>query len=139
MAMKSVVEMPGDNQTFDISPDAIDLNVVSGIEFGELESDDEDMVCDFALESPANGTSRGRSAEREAPRQRAQSIDSATALPSKQRLLWEAEQWREAAFEARAQAEALQEELVQLQEAILSSENEGTGAAASRYVARLAR
>merc|ERR1719420_1744831 len=93
------------------------------------------------MECSVSNMARGRSAERRStPRRRAQSVDSAAGKASQDQLVWEAMRWREAFFEARAQAEALQEELVQLQEAVLSSQNEeGRGAAASRYVARLAK
>jgi len=98
------------------------------------------MGCAFAEESSMQEAFRGRMVECCVPRPRARSVDSATALPSQHQLLQEVEYWRQAAIEARVHAEELQEELVQLHEAVLSSSNdEGKGAAASRYVARLAK
>eukprot|EP00746_Dinoflagellata_sp_MGD_P162994 gnl/MRDRNA2_/MRDRNA2_90814_c0_seq1.p1 gnl/MRDRNA2_/MRDRNA2_90814_c0~~gnl/MRDRNA2_/MRDRNA2_90814_c0_seq1.p1 ORF type:complete len:261 (-),score=51.80 gnl/MRDRNA2_/MRDRNA2_90814_c0_seq1:182-964(-) len=100
----------------------------------EAESQGEQSNYEYAMD-----TVRGRSAERWAPRPRAQSVDTATALPSREQLVWQVERWREAALEAREQAAAIQEELMQFQEALLNHESQDGTTSASRYVARLSK
>jgi hypothetical protein len=109
-----------------------------------INSEKADMDChggDASNACEMMDTSRGRSTERHGPRPRAQSVDSATELPSKQQLAWQVDRYRTYALEAQARAESLHEELMQFQEALLNNENQPTDdkTAASRYVARLSR
>lgn len=144
------MQMPVGIETMDISPDMTLMKEVIDMELmmeGEEAMQEQEVMAfkriqeDMLIESAGQNESRGRSAERQsAVGRRAQSVDSAKGKPSREQLMWEVEQYRDAFLEARAQAESLHEELVQMQEAVLSTQNdEGRGAAASRYMARLAR
>jgi hypothetical protein len=129
------------NEKMNISPCSTQMTVPLATDRSETEDrtgrfpHGEDSSDEFAMLD----TVRGRSAERQAPRPRAQSVDSATALPSKERLAWEVERWREAALEAREQAAEMKEELMQFQEALLNNESQDAQTSASRYVTRLSR